>query len=148
MTRFSSLHPVVAVLVAASVLTVTTRASAAERPHVSRGTAQFTPTGFVGTGYATHLGQYTEVGAITFGDPTGPTTVAITAWSTYTAASGDELHARFSGELNVVTGAITATVTYVGGTGRFDGASGSAALSGQLLPDGTIAVSVVGTIDY
>ena len=149
MTRFSSLRPIVVVLAAAGLLAPPTRASADERPHFSRGTAQFvSPTDFVGTGYATHLGQYTEVGVITFGDFTGPTTMAITAWSTYTAANGDQLDALFSGELNVESGVITATVTYVGGSGRFDGASGSATLTGQLLPGGTIAVSVVGIIDY
>ena len=67
---------------------------------------------------------------------------------THTAANGDELHAVFTGQLNAVTGVITATVTYAGGTGRFANASGTAALSGQLLPGGSIQVSVQGTIGY
>ena len=50
--------------------------------------------------------------------------------------------------LNGVTGVITATVTYVGGTGRFTNASGTATFSGQLLPDGSIEVAINGTIDY
>jgi hypothetical protein len=72
----------------------------------------------------------------------------LNAQATYTAANGDQLYAVFAGQLNGVTGIITATVTYVGGTGRFTDASGTAALSGQLLPGGAIEVTVKGTIDY
>jgi hypothetical protein len=49
--------------------------------------------------------------------------------------------------MNFFTGAITATLTYIGGDGRFEDASGSADLLGQLGPGG-ISVVVVGTIDY
>ena len=149
MNRFNSLRPVIVVLVAAGMLTVTTRASAADRPHKSGGTAQFvSPTDFVGSGKATHLGRYTEVGAVQFSPTDDPTVFRLDAWSIYTAANGDQLYATFTGHLNGLTGAITATVTYVGGTGRFDDASGSATLAGQIQPDGTLAVSVEGTIDY
>ena len=149
MNRFCSLRPVVVMLVAVGMLTVTTRASAKERPHVSRGTAQFvSPTDFVGSGRATHLGRYTEVGSAQFSPTADPTVFRIDAWSVYTAANGDQLYAVFTGQLDGLTGAITATGTYVGGTGRFDDASGSATLSGQMLPGGTISVSVEGTIDY
>jgi hypothetical protein len=149
MNRFCSLRPVVVMLVATGMLTVTTRASADERPHYSQGTAGFvSPTDFVGTGQATHLGRYTEVGSASFSPTDDPTVLQIDAWSIYTAANGDELYAVFTGRLNGVTGAITATVTYVGGTGRFDDASGSATLLGQILPDGTISVAIKGTIDY
>ena len=148
MNRFCSLRPVVVVLAAAGILTLPALAAEEERPHLSRGTAQFTPTGFVGAGIATHLGQYTEVGVITPSEPTVPNVIPLSAWSIYTAANGDRLCAVFSGHLNAQTGAITATGTYVGGTGRFDDADGSAILSGQMLPDGTITVSVEGTVDY
>ena len=40
------------------------------------------------------------------------------------------------------------TVTCVGRTGRFAGATGTATLAGRVLPDGSLAVAVVGTIDY
>ena len=149
MNRFHSLRPVVVMLVATGMLTVTTRASAGQRPHKSGGTAQFvSPTDFVGSGEATHLGRYTEVGSAQFSPTADPTVLRIDAWSIYTAANGDQLYAVYTGQLNGLTGAITATVTYFGGTGRFDDADGSATLSGQMLPDGTIAVSVEGTIDY
>ena len=70
------------------------------------------------------------------------------AASTYTAPNGDQLRATFTGQLNSLTGVITATVTYVGGTGRFADATGAATLAGQLLPGGSIQVAVDGTINY
>ena len=149
MNRFCSLRPAVVILAAVGVLILPARASADERPHFSRGTAQFvSPTDFVGTGDATHLGRYDEVGSVRFSPTADPTVLQIDAWSIYTAANGDQLYATITGRLDTATGAITATVTYVGGTGRFDDADGSADLSGQMLPDGTIAVAVEGTIDY
>jgi hypothetical protein len=149
MNGFYSRSAVVVMLVATGVLTVTTRASAEERRHKSGGTAQFvSPTDFVGSGQATHLGRYTEVGSARFSPTAAPTVLRIDARSVYTAANGDQLYATITGRLDLQSGAITATVTYVGGTGRFDDAGGSATLSGQMLPDGTIAVAVEGTIDY
>lgn len=149
MTSYSRLRVAVIALLAVSVMTLTTRAWAKERPHSSRGTAQFvSPTDFVGEGNATHLGRYKEVGSAEFSPTPDPAILQIDAWSIYTAADGDYLFATITGHLNAVTGVITATVTYVGGTGRFEDADGSAALKGQIQPDGTIAVAVRGTIDY
>jgi hypothetical protein len=149
MSRYISLRPVVVLVAAVGVLTLAARASAEERPHKSQGTAQFvSPTDFVGSGEATHLGRYTEVGSAQFTPTDDPAVLRIDARSVYTAANGDQLHATFTGHLNGLTGAITATATYEGGTGRFRDAGGSATLSGQMLPDGTIVVAVEGTIDY
>ena len=148
MKRFFLLRPLTLLLATLAVLATATPARAAERPHASSGTAQFTATGFVGTGRALHLGTYTEEGTIQLFPTSDPTVFDASATAIYTAANGDELHATFTGQLNFATGVITATVTYVGGTGRFAGATGSATLSGQLLQDGTLAVSVIGTIDY
>jgi len=66
----------------------------------------------------------------------------------YTAANRDHLYAVVTGELNGVTGAIIATVTYTGGTGRFANATGTAILVGQILSDGSLEVAVHGSIDY
>ena len=77
-----------------------------------------------------------------------PTIVHIEALVTYTADDGEELYASISGELATLTGSITATVTYDGGTGRFSDATGTARLLGQFQEDGTIAVTVRGSIDY
>lgn len=149
MSRFFSLRLGVALLVVTSMLAATTPASAEVRAHKSGGTAQFvSPTDFVGSGHATHLGQYSEVGYAFFSPTATPGVLQVDAWATYTAANGDELWAYIAGQLDLTTGAIAATVTYVGGTGRFTDASGSATLSGQMMPDGSITVSVDGTIDY
>jgi len=147
MHLFSLLRPVAVLLVAAGIVTLTTSASAKERQHFSRGTALLDQTGnFVGSGYATHLGRYTEIGHVSISGE-NPYALDLDGWATYIAANGDEVYANVTGQLNFFTGAIIATVTYDGGSGRFDGASGSAGLLGQLGPDG-ISVVVVGTIDY
>ena len=149
MNRYLSRRPFALVLAAVSVLALSAAAEAGERPHNSRGTAQFVNANdFVGVGKATHLGHYNEIGSAQFSPTADPTVFQIDAWSIYTAANGDQLFAVFTGTLNGLTGNITATVTYLGGTGRFDDASGSAVLSGQLLPGGSIEVAVKGTIDY
>jgi hypothetical protein len=149
MTRFVSLRPAGVLLVAVAILVLPDRASAEGRPYFLLGTAQFvSPTDFVGSGYATHLGKYTEVGSASFSPTADPTVLRIDAWAVFTAANGDQLYETITGRLDLLTGEITATVTYVGGTGRFEDASGSSTLSGQIMPDGTIAVAVEGTIDY
>ena len=149
MKRDFSRRVLALVLAAVGVLALAVPAQAVERPYVSRGTAQFvSATDFVGTGNATQLGRYTEEGSVQFTPTSDPTVLQLNATSTYTAANGDQLRAVFTGQLNGVTGIITATVTYVGGTGRFANASGTANFSGQLLPGGSIEVAVKGTIDY
>jgi hypothetical protein len=134
---------------ALSLLALPATASAEVRAFSSTGTAQFTsPSTFVGTGNATHLGRYTEAGSLAFSPTTDPAVLHIEGTIVYTAANGDELHAVVAGELNGVTGAVTATVTYVGGTGRFDAAAGSSALTGQLGAGGSVSVSLAGSISY
>ena len=122
---------------------------AAKRPHFSRGSAHFVgPNDFVGAGIATHLGCYDEAGHVVFSPTDDPTVLHLEASAIYTAANGDHLYAEFTGELNGLTGAITATVTYVGGTGRFTNASGTASLVAQILADGSLEVVVRGTIEF
>jgi hypothetical protein len=146
--HFHSLHRVGLVLVAVGALALPDRASAEERGYLLRGSAQFLPdsTDFVGAGYATHLGRYTEIGSASFSG------THVEAWAILTAANDDDdddqVFETISGELDPATGVITATVTFHGGSGRFVGATGSAAFVGQLLPGGRVAVVVKGTIDY
>ena len=143
MNRCHSLRRAGLVLVAVGALALPDRASAEERAYQLRGSAQFvSPTDFVGAGTATHLGRYTEIGSASFSG------THVEAWAILTAADGDQLFETISGELDPDTGVITATVTFVGGTGRFADATGSASLVGQLLPGGRIAVIVEGTIDF
>jgi hypothetical protein len=149
MNGFHSLRPLVVLVAMSGILALSTRASAEERQHLSRGTAQFlSGTEFVGSGHATHLGNYTETGNVTFSPTDVPGILRIDGEVVYTAANGDQLYANVIGHLNGETGAITATITYVGGTGRFGDAAGSATLLGQILPGGAISVTVTGTIDY
>ena len=146
MNRFISQRPFALVLAAVATLALAAAAApAAERPHVSQGTAQFVNANdFVGAGHATHLGQYTEVGSAAFSPTANPAVLRVDAWSIYTAANGDQLYATFTGHLNGLTGAITATVTYVGGTGRFEGATGSFTIERLFTP---ATREVTGTIE-
>ena len=150
MNLFSFLRPTVVLLVAAGILTLSDRASAKERPYHSRSTAllDLTTGDFVAAGKATHLGKYTEIGSISIsGDDL--TALHVEGSATLTAANDDELCVDFTGQMNFLTGTITATLTFDGATtGRFKDATGSASLVAQFQPDGTIAVVVVGTIDY
>ncbi|MFO0912082.1 MAG: hypothetical protein U0795_03945 [Pirellulales bacterium] len=122
---------------------------AAERPHQVRGHGQFvSPTDFVGCGVATHLGRYRETGNVQFAPTADPAVVQITGSATLVAANGDHLVEQISGVLNLQTGAGVATMTFVGGTGRFATASGSATFALQLFPNGSFAYTGKGSIDY
>jgi hypothetical protein len=149
MNRFFSRRPFASLLVAVGVLALAAAAHAEQRAYRARGTAQFSSANsFVGAGTATHLGRYDEEGSANFFETADPTVFLVEASATYIAANGDELWAVFTGHLNLVTGDITATVTYVGGTGRFADAGGTAILSGQRFADGSIELDVEGTIDF
>jgi hypothetical protein len=136
------------------VLAITTlsfaSASAQARPHLASGFGQFAAnqSDFTGGGQATHLGRYTEIGNVTFAPTATPGVFSVSGWSHYTAANGDQLYAVISGTVDFGTGAITATATYVGATGRFANATGSSALLGQLLAGGALTITAVGSISY
>jgi hypothetical protein len=138
------------VVLATSTLSFAGHASAQARPHLASGFGQFAAnqSDFTGGGHATHLGTYTEIGNVTFAPTPTPGVFLVDGWSHYTAADGDQLYAAISGTVDFGTGAITATATYVGGTGRFANASGSSALLGQLLAGGALTITAVGSISY
>jgi hypothetical protein len=107
-----------------------------------------------GTCRLTHLGL-TELNAIQDIFPTATGLVLVGSGS-YTAADGDSLFTRFSGPV-VPTGpdsvAFSGTETYVGGTGRFDGASGSDHFVGSavIAPPGVPSIgsfAIEGSIAY
>ena len=150
MNLFHLLRPVAVLLAVVGSVVFSARASAEERAYHSRSTAVLNlATGnFVAAGNGTHLGSYTEDGNISI---TGedPTAFHVEGSATLTAANGEELCVVIIGEMNFLTGTITGTLTFVGATtgGRFEDATGSAILLGQVGPDG-ISVVVAGTIDY
>ena len=125
-------------------------ASAQTKAYHAHGTAQFAPnqSDFTGSGQATHLGNYTEVGHVTFTGTGTPGVLAVNGWAHYTAANGHVLCAAISGTVNQQTGAIQGTATYIGGTGNFANASGSSALTGQMLGGGALTISALGSISY
>ena len=147
MRRFVSPLSVACVLM--SVSAFADRAAAESRSvFVARHGPVRQPDGVRGLGEATHLGRYSEAGAVSFTPTSDPAVLHVEGSIVYTAANGDELRASVSGELNAATGEVVATVSYVGGTGRFVAATGSSRLSGQLGPGGAISVTVSGSIDY
>src|SRR6476660_6382364 len=98
MNRVFSVYRVGVMLVAVRVLAIPANTSAAERPYFASGTAQFvSPNDFVGTGRATHLGFYTEVGNVSFTPTIDPTVFQIDGWATYTAANDAQLKAVVTG---------------------------------------------------
>ena len=77
----------------------------------------------VGSGHASHLGRFTVVGDLTL----NLATASGTGTAVYTAANGDMLTATATGQAVVGGGfaTVTETVTVTGGTGRFEGATGT-----------------------
>jgi hypothetical protein len=146
---FSRLVTIAFVLVAG--LALSGRASAQTVPYLAKGGAQLSGAGLeldiVGSGQATYLGAYTEVGHVTLIPTLDPGVFLVTGGAVYTAANGDKLFAAFSGKLDA-TGAITAKVKYFGGCGRFEDASGFAILTGQMLGGGAASVTVQGYLEY
>jgi ELWxxDGT repeat protein len=93
-------------------------------------------------GNATHLGDFTRTEYVFFG-PGG----AISGTIIFTAASGDQLWASFSGGFTSLTTA-AGTYTFTGGTGRFRDATGTAGFEATT-PDGIhLTVSFAGSISY
>jgi hypothetical protein len=102
-------------------------------------------TSMAGTGLVRHLGRVTwtsehcfQLFAGTFGD----------AEVVITAANGDQLHATYDGAMTSET-TFAETMTILGGTGRFAGASGVVSESGWFDPDsGYMEVDGTGWIAY
>lgn len=133
-----------------ATLCMASATSAQSKPHLATGFGQFAANqaDFTGFGQATHLGKYTEVGNVQLAPSGTEGVLAVNGWAHYTASNGDELFAIITGTLDLTTGVILATATYVGGTGRFEDASGSSDLAGQMLGGGALSISAVGSIDY
>ena len=147
--RCISVRAMFAAVVLAAVLSFTSHASAAVRFYQAQGTAQFvSPTDFIGAGLSTVLGQYTEVGSVAFTPTDDPAVLRVTGTTAYTALNGDSLDAQVHGTLNLETGKVRAMLFYVGGTGEFEDARGVSRLNGQMYPDNSIVVTVIGVVRF
>jgi hypothetical protein len=97
------------------------------------------------TGTATHLGKFTRTESV-FVDG-----FEISGMVAFTAANGDQLRACFMGEFTSPTTA-AGTYTFIGGTGRFADASGTASFEVTVAStaDGItlLAITFDGTINY
>jgi len=103
------------------------------------------------SGTATYLGKWTQTGNLTF-TPThsNPDIILTSGDSKFIGANGDELQAEIKdSELDTTTGIATGTFLFIGGTGRFEQAQGSADFTvTQDLNSGTFDVVAQGSIDY
>ena len=111
----------------------------------------------VSTSNATHLGLCTTVGKVNYtpaNDPEHPGRMLSSGSGTITAANGDVLLIEFNGVLDPpdpgsATGIDRPTFRFVGGTGRFAGASGSAeSVVVVNLGTGAFEITMVGKLDY
>jgi hypothetical protein len=100
----------------------------------------------VGTGNATYLGRF----ILTSDFIVNSETVTASGTAIWTAANGDQIFTTHTGQ-GVVTFPLLVTVethTITGGTGRFDGASGSIVLERSInLPTLISSASITGTIN-
>ena len=78
-------------------------------------------------GVLAHVGSFTGQNTVQF-VPAGPTSFVFSGTTTLTAANGDELFTTFQGSgtnTSATTSMSTSNVTITGGTGRFEGATGT-----------------------
>ena len=132
--------------------------SAVERPFALNGTGVATlvtdgaghligaiPTG---SGTATHLGQWTVSGTVHY-TPDENGVLRSSGDATLTASNGDKLYFQIDGILDPSAGVDQGVFRFVGGTGRFEGASGSANFLVSINPlTGGFELTCVGKIDY
>ena len=135
--------------------------SATERPFASSGNglANFITDGagnFVGanltlSGNGTHLGLFSGIGKIEFlPDANDPNIVYVPGEITYTASNGDRLPSIIeNGRMDLRTGIATGDMVFQSGTGRFQGASGRAAIVVvQNFITGAYEFTMVGNVNY
>jgi hypothetical protein len=155
MKRFTKIRTLMAILVL--LLGTTIPASAIERPFALNGAGVATlitdesgiPIGAIptGSGTATHLGQWTVAGNVKYTPDNG--VLRSSGEATLTAANGDKLQFQIDGILDPVAGIDQGLFHFVGGTGRFQGASGSANFVVHINPlTGGFELTVVGKINY
>lgn len=155
MKRFTKIRTLMLTLF---LLLGTIPVSAVERPFALSGTGVATlivdesgiPIGAIptGSGTATHLGQWTVAGNVKY-TPDNDGVLHSSGQATLTAANGDKLHFEIDGILDPIAGVDQGVFYFVGGTGRFEAASGSANFVVTINPiTGGFNLTVVGRIDY
>ena len=136
----------------------TISAAAVERPFALSGTGVATiitdeaghliganPTG---SGTATYLGQWTVTGNVNY-IPDSNGVLRSSGLATITAANGDKLQVQIDGILDPVAAIDQGVFHFVGGTGRFEGATGDANFVVHINPlTGGFELTLVGKINY
>src|SRR5688572_1032001 len=158
MKRFLTLNTFILVF---ALMLGTIPVGATERPFASNGNgvATFITDGagnVVGatltlSGNGTHLGLFTGFGTIQFlPDPDDPNISHPAGEVTYVAANGDRLPTIIEdGSMDLRTGIATGYMVFQSGTGRFEGASGKAAIVvEQNFITGAYTFTMVGDINY
>jgi hypothetical protein len=116
-------------MLAISLLLGSLPAAAVAYPFSLRGTGHVTftvgntPTGgnLTASGTATHLGQGTAIGVLSFSAGPESHLIMASGQQTFTAANSDELHVEFEDAvLGTTTGIATGVFLFLGGTDRFE----------------------------
>jgi hypothetical protein len=154
MTRFTKTRALMLTLL---LLLGTIPASAVERPFALNGVgvANITtdesgiPVEAVatGSGTATHLGRWTVAGTVKYTLDNG--VLRSSGEGALIAANGDKLKFQIDGILDPMAGVDQGVFHFMGGTGRFEGASGTVNFVVTINPlTGGFEITVVGKIDY
>ena len=155
MKRFTKIRTLMPILF---LLLGTIPASAVERPFALNGAGVATlitdgsgnPVGAIatGSGTATHMGRWTVNGNVTY-TPDSNGVLHSGGEATLNASDGDKLRIQIDGILDPVAGVDQGIFHIVGGTGRFEGATGDANFVVTLNPlTGGFELTVVGKINY
>ncbi len=155
MKRFTKIRTLMPILF---LLLGTIPVSAAERPFALSGSGVATlitneagmPIGAIptGSGTATHLGQWTVSGNVKY-TPDANGVLHSSGDATIVASNGDKVQIQIEGILDPIAVMDQGIFHIVGGTGRFEGATGDANFVVQLNPlTGGFDLTVVGKINY
>jgi hypothetical protein len=155
MKRFTKIRTLLPVLF---LLLGTIPVSAVERPFALSGSGVATlilneqgiPIGAIptGSGTATHLGQWTVTGKVNY-TPDANGVLHSSGDATIVSSNGDKLQVQIEGILDPVAGMDQGVFHIVGGTGRFENATGEANFVVQINPvTGGFDLTLVGKINY
>jgi len=106
---------------------------------------------FSGTGQGTHLGNFVQSGNLFFtGGPDQNGVIPGQGSVTLKAANGDELRFSYAGTLNSANGIGQGNLTFIGGTGRFENASGAGTFYAEIqgVVNAPMKVWLNGTVSY